>query len=446
MEMKKWRCLVCGYIHEGLEPPEKCPICSVSKENFELIEAKVQSEKMATSSVLTVVIIGAGIAGISAAEAIVEKSPQTTVHIISAEEEYPYYRINLTRYLANELIEDDLWLKPSSWYEKNGIQLHLRSQVTKIDREKRQIILSREEPLSYDRLIIAAGSSPFIPPFTGVEKENIYTLRTKSDCEAIECEIAPNKRVVVIGGGILGLEIAGALAKFDMRVTLLEGAHWLLSRQLNNRAGLLLEQYAQEQGISFIKGVHVTHFLGDLLATGVVLDSNREIDADFFVIATGVRPSTLLAKKANLTVDGGIIVNDLLQTSDSSIFAVGDVAQHRGVLYGTWTPAQYQGAIAGLNVLGKENQFSGIPRSNILKVLGYDMFSIGIICAEDGSSSFLEETIDTQYRLFHLRDGICIGAILLGNTSLSPKVQKAIEQKVDLSECESVEEVIEKIS
>jgi nitrite reductase (NADH) large subunit len=151
------------------------------------------------------------------------------------------------------------------------------------------------------------------------------------------------------------------------------------------------------------------------------------------IIATGVRSNSYVARLAGLEVGRGVVVDNHLRTSAPDVFAAGDVAEHHGVSYGTWGPSQFQGSIAGMNAVGAASEFAGIPRSNMLKVLGYDMFSIGVVTPEDASYLTVEATAEGNYRYFVLRDSHLVGAILLGDTSLSPVVKKAIETSHDCS-------------
>jgi nitrite reductase (NADH) large subunit len=217
-------------------------------------------------------------------------------------------------------------------------------------------------------------------------------------------------------------------------VTLLEGYGWLLPRQLNEKAGKILEQYCSSVGIELKTGVKVEEIVGDERAGGVRLASGKVLPADLVVITTGVRSNSYLARAAGLEVNRGIVVNSHLVSSHPDILAAGDVAEHSGRVYGTWGPSQYQGSIAGLNALGAEAEFGGIPRSNTLKVLGVSLFSIGPIEPEDASYEVVDHEKGGQYFRFMFRDTHLIGAILLGDASLSAPIKHTIEKKTDLSE------------
>jgi nitrite reductase (NADH) large subunit len=232
---------------------------------------------------------------------------------------------------------------------------------------------------------------------------------------------------------LLGLETAGALARRGADVTLLEGHGWLLPRQLNQRAGELLEQYVTSQGISLRKHARTQEILGDERVQGVLLQDGATIPADVVIITTGVRSNSYLARLTGLDVNRGVVVNNRLQASHPDVFAAGDVAEHRGVTYGIWGPSQFQGTIAGMNAAGEPAEFVGIPRSNMLKVLGYDLFSIGQILTEDASYDIIDEERNGNYFYFVFHDNYMVGSILLGDTALSAGVKKIVEHHYDCS-------------
>jgi NAD(P)H-nitrite reductase large subunit len=218
-----------------------------------------------------------------------------------------------------------------------------------------------------------------------------------------------------------------------MNVTLLEGHGWLLPRQLNKRSGELLESHVTSLGITLRKNARTREIVGDERVRGVLLEDGSTLPADLVIIATGVRSNSYLGRLIGLEVQRGIIVDDRLKTSHPDVFAAGDVAEHRGFTYGTWGPSQFQGTIAGMNAAGNPAEFAGIPRSNMLKVLGYDLFSIGQVLTEDASYELMDAEIDGKYFYFVFRDNHMLGAILLGDTTLSSDVKKIVEKQEDCS-------------
>ena len=381
----------------------------------------------------SIVVIGGGIAGLSAAEAARSASPESVVSLICLEDDLPYYRLNLTRYLAGEIAARDLPVHPESWYAERRISILNGAEVTGIDRAARTISIRGRSALSYDRLILAMGAHPSIPPIPGADRSNVVTLRTCRDAESILQYCRDGASIVIIGGGVLGLETAAALVRHNLRITLLEGFDWLLPRQLNQPAGKRLGEEAVKLGITLISSARIRSLLGDGKIRDVLLESGVTIPADLVIIAAGVRSNSYLARMAGLDVNHGVVVDQHLRTSDPDIYAAGDLAEHQGTVYGTWAPSQFQGTIAGMNAGGGTAVFAGIPRSNSIKVLGVDLFSIGMVHPDDASYLVFEEDGE-HYRQFVFRDSRLVGAILVGDTSIAPMLKKLIENNTSCSE------------
>ncbi len=425
------KCLNCGYVEAGEQAPEECPVCGAPKDRFERLAATAEGAGVGQAA--NVVIVGAGIAGISAMEAVLESAPGATVTLLAKEDQLPYYRLNLTRYLAGEIDREALALYPTEWYAEKGVELRLGAEVAELHEERKAVALRDGSEVEYERLVLAAGAHPFIPPFPGAHREGVHSLRTVDDAEEILAALRPGMKCACVGGGLLGLETAAALAKQGADVTLLEGHEWLMPRQLNRRASELLARELANVEISLHMPAKVKEIAGDERVAGIELECGETIPAECVVIAAGVRPNSYLARRAGLDVNHGVVVDNELRASDEDVFAAGDVAEHRGVLYGNWIASQYQGKIAGMNAVGLDVEFGGIPRSNTLKVVGVDMLSIGMVEPEDGSYEVVEGEIDASYYRFVFHDGRFVGSVLLGDTSLSGAIKKAIEAKAECS-------------
>jgi len=422
---QQWRCLTCDFMHTGRTPPDACQVCGAGPDQFELANPPVQNA-LPQSTEGTIVIIGGGIAGLSAAESARQAAPKATITLVTRERDHPYYRLNLTRYLAGEITGNDLPVRPESWYAENDITMLLDTEVTAIDATANKLHLKDQPDLAYDKLILAIGAHPFVPPMPGVNRENVATLRTRVDAERILARCSAGSKCVIVGGGVLGLETAAAIARHKVRVTVVEGFEWLLPRQLTRAAGERLANKAREIGIELVFNARIKELDGDEQVRSVVLESGQILPADLVIVTTGVRSNSYLARMAGLEVNHGVVVNHHLQTSDPDIFAAGDLVEHQGTAYGTWAPAQFQGTIAGMNAAGGDVVFAGIPRSNTLKVLGVEMFSIGEIHPDDASYEVFESDGDC-YDFFVFRDTRLVGAILVGDTTISTVVKKLIE-------------------
>jgi nitrite reductase (NADH) large subunit len=434
-EVQAWICTVCGYIHEGPEPPEVCPVCAAGADMFEPhpVEPKQAVPVTATSTKKHVIIAGAGIAGVSAAEAVRKANPDARITLLSKESELPYYRLNLTRYLADEIKADSLSLHPKSWYQEKQIDLVCGAELCTLAPEKKVLHLRRGDDLSYDQLVLAVGAHPFVPPIPGIQREHVTSLRTHADADRILAQARAGGTCAVIGGGILGLEAAGALARRGMKVTVLEGFGWLLPRQLNAEAGAVLEEQVRARSIEIRKKAVVRELVGDQRVREVLLEGGDTLHADLVIVTTGVRSNSYIARLAGLEVNEGVVVDNHMRTSFPDILAAGDVAEHHGICYGVWGPAQFQGTIAGMNATGASSEFGGLPRSNMLKVLGFDMFSIGRIQCQDGSDLAVQARAGDNYSYFLFHDSHLVGAILLGDTRLAAQTKTVIEHRTDCS-------------
>jgi nitrite reductase (NADH) large subunit len=428
---KAWICTVCGYIHYGPQPPDECPVCGSLKDEFEPYLATPVIQPVAAQPTLKVVIVGAGIAGVSAAEAVYAAAPQAEINLLSAEVDLPYYRLSLTRYLAGEIDATALELHPEDWYAEHCIRLVRGASLAGIDLPGKQVILQDERRMLFDKLILTVGSHPFVPPFPGTSLKNVSVLRTRQDAEFILSAGKCGSRCVCIGGGILGLETAGALARRGVQVTVVENMAWLLSRQLNQKAGALFQAHLGALGIQVCSSARVKQLVGEAQVSGVALEDGAVLPADLVVISAGVRSNLEAAREAGVVVNQGILVDDAMRTSHPDIFAAGDVAEHRGVLYGTWAPSQAQGSVAGANAAGQTLTFGGLPRSNTLKVLGIDLFSIGRVTPAGPADRLIDAEIDGNYYSFVFCENQLVGCILLGDASQAQKIKKMIEEHTD---------------
>ena len=428
---KTWRCSICGYLHYGGEPPDTCPICGAKAADFKEIEGGLRPEHRDPGRE-RVVIIGAGIAGVSAAEAVRDHAPQAEIVLLSKEEAFPYQRLNLTRLLAGEFPEKNLPLHAEAWYDNHHIDLRRGVSANRLLLTEKAVQLDSGELIQFDQLIVATGAHPFVPPDLDAALNQVYTIRTAEDVRQILSVVQPGTEVVCIGGGILGLETAGALAKHQANVTVLESFDYLMPVQLNPAGSRVMEKHLGTLGIEVITHALVDRMVGDGAVTGVHLKRGRLLPADVVVITAGDRANAELLEQAGLTVKKGVLVDNFLRTSNPDIYAVGDVAEHDGIRYGSWSPAMYMGKIAGMNAAGVPTEFGGIPRSHTLKVVGLPMLSIGTITAADGSYRMIEDHAGNGYRMFMFRDGRFVGCVLIGKIKLLKPVRKAIQARLDM--------------
>jgi nitrite reductase (NADH) large subunit len=423
----QWICLNCNYVHDGENPPDECPLCGATAECFAAVEPEKPTADVGGAGVEgTFVVLGAGIAGVSAAEAIRQRAPSARVLLLNGEEGLPYYRLNLTRFLAGEIDRDSMPIHGPEWYDEHAIELRSGTRIERLEPAKRTLVLAGGETLPYDRLVLALGSHPFLPPIPGSDLPGVSALRTSGDADAI-LAASQDGPCVVIGGGVLGMEVAAGLARRGAEVTLLESHAWIMPRQLSEPAGAVIEAHLAGIGVKLRKQARTAALEGNGRVETVRLDDGTVLPARLVVLATGVRPNTHLARRAGLDVDRGVVADQHLRTSDPDIFAAGDVAEHNGCLYGTWAISQFQGTIAGANAAGAQQVFANLPRSNALKVLGLDLLSVGDFAVPDGSYESLIEQAGERFAQFVFRDGRLLGAILIGHGACHVATKKAVE-------------------
>jgi nitrite reductase (NADH) large subunit len=382
------------------------------------------------------VIVGNGVAGITAARTIAQVSPNSEIEVYT-QETYPYYsRPRLWEFLADEIEQDDLTFYPPSWYERRGIQVHLGSTVTQLDPNRRELTLRDGRVVPYERLLLATGSHPFVPPIEGVAKKGVFTLRTIEDAMAMKAYARGATRAIAIGGGLLGLETARALRMLGLEVTVLELFSRLLPRQLDDAGANLLARLIGDMGLEVVTSALTEAILGAERATGVALKNGDVVEGDLILVSAGVRPNLKLPQAAGLAVNRGVLVDDYLQTSAEGIYAVGDVAEHQGQVYGIIPACIEQARVAGAHMAGGDvESYVGTVPSNTLKIVGIHLTSIGTV-NPDGEGYqelvWLKEP-DCCYKKFVLKDGRLVGAILLGLRGDVTTISRLIASGMDVS-------------
>lgn len=321
-------------------------------------------------------IIGAGAAGVSAAKEILKNRKSEDQISIFTDEKYPfYYRPRLIECLSGEVEVEDIIINDQKWFEENNIELHLNEEIIEIDSQNK-LLKSKKDQYTYDKLLLANGSHCFVPPFSGVDLDNIFTLRTAADLKEINQAAEKAKKAVVVGGGLLGLEIAYNFAKAGLDTTVLEVAPYLLPMQLDQRGGDLLEEKLKQNNVKVVTDAATKGFNGEKSVEKVILE-DREIEADLVLISTGVRSNTSLVENLNIDKNKGILVDSKMQTSNPDIYAAGDVAEFKDKIYGIWPPSLAQGRVAGTVMSGGQAEFDGYVPSHKLKVAGINVVSLG---------------------------------------------------------------------
>ncbi len=386
------------------------------------------------------VIVGNGVAGVTAAQSLVQADPAAAVHIFG-EEPYPYYqRPRLWEFLAGEIEQQALYFRPPEWYAAKGIQLHLGVRATVLNPVEHRLTLANGDSIDYDRLLLATGAQPFVPPFAGTNKVGVFTLRTLDDARAMRAYAQNVRRAVVIGGGLLGLETARALLSLGLDVTVIECGPHLLPRQLDAEGAQFLQARLEAMGLHFLTGVAIETILGPERVAGVGLEDGRVVEGELVLIATGIRSRVELAREAGLEVHHGVVVDGQLRTSAADIYAAGDVAEFEGVVYGLIPAAIEQAQTAAANMVGPGQRpsptvYSGTVPATTLKVVGIDLTCLGDATASGDGSVILRRADPSAgiYRRLALRNGKLIGAILLGDTRNVQPLKQLIATGRDVS-------------
>jgi nitrite reductase (NADH) large subunit len=377
-------------------------------------------------------IIGNGVAGVTAAENIHKQDNKANITVITDEDLPFYYRIRLNEYISGDVSEGDLIAKRQEWYKEKGIQLRLKTRIVDADAKKKIVMTQDNQKFSYDCLLIATGSHSFIPPIAGAEKRGVFALRSIQDARNISAYAKDIEDVILIGGGLLGLEAGNALKKLGKKVHVVEFFPRLLPRQLDVDGAQRLQDIMEAMGFSFRLGAKTKEILGEGQVTGVQLEGGETLSATMVIISAGVRPNLELSKPLGLESDKGIKVDGRLQTNQPGIFAAGDVAEFRGILYGIWPAAMEQGKIAGMNMAEGNESYEGTTMATTLKVVGIDLASAGDIDVENKFESRVV-TDEKTYKKIVIDKERIIGCIMLGDTKGFIKITKAMSEKQDVS-------------
>lgn len=386
-----------------------------------------------------IIIVGNGAAGNAALEEIINHSKDCETTVITTEAVPVYYRPMLSEYISEIDVPKRFYLHDQAWYDANNVHVVYQCEITALNTTDQTISKTNGELIPYDKLILCTGSKNFIPPMPGSKKDNVIDLRTLSDADLIKYKAKYTSKAVIIGGGLLGLELGWQLRKLNIDVTVIEMMARLLPRQLDEEASLLFEEKVAATGIKILKGVQTQEIVGEDSATGVLLANGEVIDADLVVFSIGIRADTQLAKSGNINIDRGIIVDDFMRTSAKNVFAAGDCAEYNGLNYAIWPEAIEQGKVAGLNAIGIETVYEPVIPFNIYHGMDIRLFSMGDVGGNPANEYTVHRLgeVDHFEKYFYVND-ILVGGILMGNISKSSKLKKAIVAGMSKAEFESL--------
>ncbi len=385
--------------------------------------------KQEISEQAPVVVVGAGPVGVRFVQELHEISPNTPIVLYGNEPWQPYNRVLLSSFLAGE----------SSWEQLSvGLEVPDVSQIKQvmncnvldIDRANKTIIDANQHQQPYSKLVLATGSKPRVPNIAGVGQSNVFVFRNMSDVQQLFARRTRSQHTVILGGGLLGLEAARAMQKFNTKVTVLEHNARLMLHQLNDAASAMVREHIESTGIEVLTNQRVKSLHGEGRVTGVGLFDGTRIDCDTVIIAAGVNPNTELALDARLNLGRGVRVNDAMQTSDEDIYAVGECAEHREKTYGIVAPGLEQAAVAAHAIHGEIVNYVGSLMATRLKVLDLAVFSMGRVTESDGITQAKRvsyyDAENQSYRFAVVDRNRLIGCIAIGDCPELPRLQEAI--------------------
>jgi nitrite reductase (NADH) large subunit len=363
-------------------------------------------------------VIGNGMASLRFLEDVVALAPDRFAITVAGDEPEPAYnRVLLSPLLAGEIGAGDVAMKPRSWYVANGIRLLTSVKVIAVDPRARRATLCDGRTLEFDTCVIATGSSPIRLPVAGGDLAGVEVFRSLSDIGRLSAVDGGDAGTIVIGGGLLGIEAAYGLQRTGARVTLVHLMDRLMERQIDATGASVLKSALEKKGITVCLRAETERIDGDGSVAALVLRDGQKIPASRVVLAVGIRPNTGLATDAGITCRRGVVVDNQMQTSVPHIYAIGECAEHRGVVYGLVEPAYEQARVAARSICGVAAAYEGTVLATNLKVSGVPVFSAGDFEGAGAEQILWHDAVCGSYRKFVIREGRLIGVVLIGDTT-----------------------------
>ena len=383
------------------------------------------------------IVIGNGMSGLRTIEDLLEITRDKYEITVFGEEPYVNYnRIMLSYILSQEKTFEDTIINHQSWYDENNVTLHKGDKIIAIDKTAKTVTSAKGKTESYDKLLIATGSNPFVPTTKGSDLNSVIAFRTKHDVDTIIDTIDKDKTAVVVGGGLLGLEAAYGIAMHGIKTVLVHRSGSILSQQLDSTGGKLLQKNLESYGIEFKLNTTIKEISGETTVEAVSFTDGTKVESNLVVFATGIIPNTALATEAGLNTNKGILVDDFMGTSDDSIFAIGECVEHKGNTYGLVAPLYEQAKVLAKKLAGKEvDGYSGSTLSTRLKISGVDLFSAGDYLGDETTEELilLDEKVGVYKKLVIYEDKI-IGIVLYGETMDASWYLKLLKEQTDISD------------
>lgn len=390
------------------------------------------------------VIIGNSVAAVGAIRGIRNHDSEGTITVISRENHIAYGRPLISYLLGGTITEKRMAYLPEDFYEKNRVNLLLGSEVVGVDSDKKRVKLAAGDTVPFDKLLIATGGDPFVPPIEGMSgKEKVFTFTTWDDAAKLKGLAYDIQRVVVIGGGLIGLKAAEGLYQLEKKVTIVELADRILSAAFDRTAGRIVAKKMKANGIDVITEDTVVRIEGEGAAiSGVTLKSGDFIPCDTVIVAIGVRPAAGFLKGSKVVVNRGIVVDDRMETSAKGIYAAGDVTEARDFFTSSknpmpiWPDAYIQGDVAGVSMAGKDKGYAGGLAMNSIELFKVPTISMGITNPSDEKEFEIltyQDQENYQYRKIVLKDNLLMGAVLVGAVDRAGIFAGLIREKIDVA-------------
>lgn len=376
------------------------------------------------------VIIGNGVAGMTAAEELRKADKDSKIKIFSEEDYLTYYRVKLSHAISKDFQPQDLVIHDENWYKERNIEVFLETKVKAIDPLNSRIFLEDGNGVAYDKLLLATGSKPFIPPIEGVNKKGVYALRTINDLQNVQNFLKDCKEVAVIGGGLLGLEAAWALKEKGLKVHVLEFFPYLLPRQLDEELAIYVKEKLEDEGLNIHLVAASKEILGTDKVIGVQLEDGRRIPADMVLFSAGVKANTDFLQNSGIDINRGVVVDSSMRTSQENIYAAGDIVEFNSIVLALWSNAMQQGKIAAKNMIGGRETYTLPESATLLRIGEFSAFSIGEI--KDTEENISHHEGDIFHKLF-IENGKLIGGVLTGDVKKMSVLKKAVNSRLNIS-------------
>ncbi len=410
---KKWRCMVCGQVFEGDHPPVPCPVCGAGEQAFEPVAEETEVFHRDTQEHF--VLIGGGAAAMECAKALRQRNKTAAITMICGEGVLPYNRPALSDVVADGLSYLSIMLQDASWYEnEQNFTMVTEAKAARILPNEKKVELENGQTFSYDKLLIATGADPFMPVTLAPDAMPAFSLRTFADAQALLSAAKPQRHAAIVGGGILGIEAAVALAGRGLKVTVLEYGDRIIKAQADEFVSKRLAEHLESRGMTVRTGVSVSRVEKDHL----LLSDGSALACDLVLVSAGVRSQTALAKDCGIAVERGIVVDASMRTSLPDIYAAGDCAEYQGRTCGLWSTAAAMGKTAGSAMAGQpETEYLPLPPATVFEEDGISIFSAGNTGSPNSQTLLFENRFSNIYRKLVFEGGRLTGVIFYGDTA-----------------------------